>query len=153
MQYQIRYVVQESEDGVLWHDVCDCASEEEAEEEMIVKQQEELERRAKESGQATTMTEYQLTLCLRAGCLTAEERDRVVAYIEKIGGKIKEEENAGIKTLCYSVEGEARAEFRYFTIDLPKNMERTLEHWFAVEHNVLRYLIIQVDPKRKRKEI
>lgn len=44
-QYQIRYVVQESEDGVLWHDLIDCASEEEAVDEVIVLQGTELERR------------------------------------------------------------------------------------------------------------
>lgn len=37
-QYQIRYVVQESEDGVLWHDVADCMAEEEAVEEIILLQ-------------------------------------------------------------------------------------------------------------------
>ena len=30
MKYQIRYIVQSSKDGVLWHDVADCMSEEEA---------------------------------------------------------------------------------------------------------------------------
>lgn len=34
MKYQIRYVVQESKDGVLWRDVADCMSEEEAIEEI-----------------------------------------------------------------------------------------------------------------------
>ena len=43
--YQIRYIVQESEDGVLWHDLMDCASEEEAVKEMILLQNKELERR------------------------------------------------------------------------------------------------------------
>ena len=43
-RYQIRYIVQESEDGVLWHDLMDCASEEEAVEEVIVLQGTELER-------------------------------------------------------------------------------------------------------------
>lgn len=33
-QYQVRYVVQESVDGVFWHDIADCASEEEAQEEI-----------------------------------------------------------------------------------------------------------------------
>lgn len=34
MKYQIRYLVQESKDGVLWRDVAVCMSEEEAEEEI-----------------------------------------------------------------------------------------------------------------------
>lgn len=34
MIYQIRYVVQESKDGVLWRDVADCICEEEALEEI-----------------------------------------------------------------------------------------------------------------------
>ena len=33
-QYQIRYVVQGSNDGVLWHEVANCMSEEEAVEEI-----------------------------------------------------------------------------------------------------------------------
>ena len=33
-QYQIRYVVQGSNDGVLWHEVANCMSEEEAVEEV-----------------------------------------------------------------------------------------------------------------------
>lgn len=46
-QYQIRYIVQESDDGVLWHDIADCICEEEAVEEMILLQNEELKRREK----------------------------------------------------------------------------------------------------------
>lgn len=42
--YQIRYIVQESEDGVLWHDLMDCASEEEAVDEVIILQDTELRR-------------------------------------------------------------------------------------------------------------
>ena len=34
-QYQIRYIIQESDDGVSWHDVADCMSEEEAVQEVI----------------------------------------------------------------------------------------------------------------------
>ena len=44
-RYQIRYIVQESEDGVLWHDLADCASEEEAIDEVIMLQGAELARR------------------------------------------------------------------------------------------------------------
>ena len=46
-QFQIRYIVQESEDGVLWKDVADCICEEEAVEEIIELQNKELERREK----------------------------------------------------------------------------------------------------------
>jgi hypothetical protein len=42
--YQIRYIVQESEDGVLWHDLMDCMSEEEAVDEVIMLQDTELRR-------------------------------------------------------------------------------------------------------------
>lgn len=42
--YQIRYIVQESEDGVLWHDLMDCMSEEEAVDEVIILQDTELRR-------------------------------------------------------------------------------------------------------------
>lgn len=42
--YQIRYIVQESEDGVLWHDLTDCACEEEAVEEVIMLQGAELRK-------------------------------------------------------------------------------------------------------------
>lgn len=34
-QYQIRYVVQASDNGVEWHEVADCMSEEEAVQEII----------------------------------------------------------------------------------------------------------------------
>ena len=34
MEYQIRYVVQASKDGVLWRNVADCMSEQEAIEEI-----------------------------------------------------------------------------------------------------------------------
>lgn len=48
MIYQIRYVVQESADGVLWHDLADCASEEEAVAEVIELQDKELKRKEKQ---------------------------------------------------------------------------------------------------------
>ena len=43
-RYQIRYIVQESEDGVLWHELADCASEEEAVKEVVLLQNTELRR-------------------------------------------------------------------------------------------------------------
>lgn len=43
-QYQIRYIVQESDDGVLWHDVADCMSEEEAVQEVIELQDKALKK-------------------------------------------------------------------------------------------------------------
>lgn len=47
-QYQIRYVIRESTDGVLWHDVADCICEKEAVEELIELQDNELKRRENE---------------------------------------------------------------------------------------------------------
>lgn len=44
-QYQIRYVVQESTDGVLWRDVADCMSEEEAVGEVIELNDKQLKER------------------------------------------------------------------------------------------------------------
>lgn len=41
-QYQIRYVIQGSNDGVLWHEIADCMSEEEAVKEVIELQDEAL---------------------------------------------------------------------------------------------------------------
>lgn len=43
-QYQIRYIVQESNDGVLWHDLMDCMSEEEAVQEVIMLQDNQLKK-------------------------------------------------------------------------------------------------------------
>lgn len=44
-QYQIRYVVQGSNDGVLWHEVANCMSEEEAVEEVIELQDKALKQK------------------------------------------------------------------------------------------------------------
>ena len=45
-QYQIRYIVQESDNGVLWHDVADCICEEEAVQEVIELQDKALKEKA-----------------------------------------------------------------------------------------------------------
>lgn len=44
-QYQIRYIVRESTDGVLWRDVADCICEEEAVAEIIELNDKQLKER------------------------------------------------------------------------------------------------------------
>ena len=145
MQYQIRYIVQKSEDGVLWHDVADCASEEEAEEEMIVKQDRELRKR---EHNRTSKKEFEVTLVLRAGCDTNEETETIKRYMrEGLDAEILSEDNTGIKKLCYTLDGEARAEFRYIYAKITNIDTDDLSSYLNRRHNVLRYLIIRTEDK------
>ena len=133
MQYQIRYVVQKSEDGVLWHDVAQCASEEEAEEEL-----KELESRQSE----------ELTIIMRAGCNVNKELDAIRNKITELGGDIKTFEEEGIKTLAYEIQGEYRAEWYFYTLDLPKENVVKLSSWLNISNNILRYLLIKADTRK-----
>lgn len=95
------------------------------------------------------IVDYELTLCLRAGCDTDKECDNVVEYIKKLGGVIEREENDGVKRLAYEVEGEARAEFRYFLIKIPKENVQLLGSDVEHRKNVLRYLLLLNDKRSK----
>lgn len=135
MKYQIRYVVQKSEDGVLWHDEAVCMSEEEAEETL-----KELENRQPE----------ELTIIMRAGCDVNTELNEIRDKITELNGFIKTFEAEGIKTLAYTIQGEYRAEYYFYTIDLPKDNVAKLGSWLNPRNNVLRYLLIKADERRKK---
>lgn len=93
---------------------------------------------------------YELTVLLRAGCITDKEWEEIKKKVNELGGKIIKEENDGIKPMAYSIDGEERAEFRYMNIELPHNKAQALSSWFNIRHNVLRYLLIRVDDRRKK---
>lgn len=93
---------------------------------------------------------YELTVLMRAGCITDDEWEEIRKKVNEVGGKIIKEENDGIKRMAYSIDGEERAEFRYMNIELPHNKAQVLGNWFNIRHNVLRYLLIRVDDRRKK---
>lgn len=136
MKYQIRYLVQKSEDGVLWHDEAVCMSEEEAEETL-----KELENRQPE----------ELTIIMRAGCDVNTELNEIRDKITELKGSIKTFEAEGIKTLAYTICGEYRAEHYFYTLDLPQDSVAKLGGWFNTRKNILRYLLIKTDERRMKK--
>lgn len=137
MKCQIRYVVQKSEDGVLWHDEALCMSEEEAEETL-----KELENRQPE----------ELTIIMRAGCDVYTELNEIRDKITELKGSINTFEAEGIKTLAYTIQGEYRAEHYFYTLDLPQENVAKLGSWLNLRNNVLRYLLIKADTRWAKKE-
>lgn len=93
---------------------------------------------------------YELTVIMRAGCITDDEWAEIEKKIKELDGKIIKQENDGIKRMAYSIDGEERAEFRYAEIELPHNKAQALGSWFNIRHNVLRYLLVRVDDRRKK---
>ena len=105
---------------------------------------------ARENEEELKRQTYELTLIMRAGCDYFAELAKIEEYIKKQEGKIVKKELEGIKTLPYSINGEHRAEYCYYEIEIPKDKHSTLGGFFNIQDSVLRWLLIKQDERKTK---
>lgn len=99
------------------------------------------------------MKEYELTVLLHPDLEIDLEKplQKVRDIITKAGGKIAKEDNWGKKKLAYRINKEDFAVYVYFELELPADAPLKISNTLNITDEVLRYLLVSVDPKVKAK--
>lgn len=95
------------------------------------------------------MKEYELTVLIHPDL--EADLDTPLAKVRDIvttaGGKIVREDNWGKKKLAYAINREEFAVYVAFDIELPADAPLKISNIFNITDEVLRYLLVKVDPK------
>lgn len=78
--------------------------------------------------------------------------DKVKKVIESNKGKIIKEENDGKKRLSYKINGQEFGVYYYFDLQLPAEAPAKISSTFNITDEILRYLLVKADPRRKSAE-
>lgn len=97
------------------------------------------------------MKEYELTVLIHPDLEADLEAPltKVRGIITNAGGKITREDNWGKKKLAYSVKGQEFAVYVYMDVELPADAPLKISDIFNITDEVLRYLLVKVDPKAR----
>ena len=97
------------------------------------------------------MKEYELTVLihpdLEADLDTPLKKVRDI--ITNAGGKIISEDNWGKKKLAYAIRREEFGIYVYMDVELPADAPLKISNTFNITEEVLRYLLVKVDPKAR----
>jgi small subunit ribosomal protein S6 len=94
------------------------------------------------------MSKYELVVVL-----SAEKKDlkkKVDSLIESNGFKVVEQEELGVKTLAYKINGEETGSYHKLILEGEGSGVKKLEFELNLEEGVLRYLIIALTPKLEK---
>lgn len=92
---------------------------------------------------------HELTVLFRTDCQENIEVERVRRFIKDFGGEIILEENDGKKRLAYNIKNQEYAIYYYFDIMIPKDSPVKLSGVLNIDDQVLRYLLVQKDTRRR----
>lgn len=97
------------------------------------------------------MREYELTVLLHPDLEMDLETPlkKVRKIITDNGGKITTEDNWGKKRLAYRINREDFAVFVFMELELPAEANAKISSTFNITDEVMRYLLVSVDPKAK----
>lgn len=92
---------------------------------------------------------YELTVLTRTGGDWWKTMEDIIALVERHGGEVVKKENDGDKRLAYSINGEDFATYLYFEIRLPKDAPVKISTALNIKDDVLRYLLVKQDTRRR----
>ncbi len=95
------------------------------------------------------MKEYELTVLIHPDLEADLETPlaKVRDIITSAGGTITKEDNWGKKKLAYAINREEFAVYVYMDVELPADAPLKISNTFNITDEVLRYLLVTVDPK------
>lgn len=97
------------------------------------------------------MKEYELTVLIHPDL--EADLDAPLAKVREIvtsaGGKITREDNWGKKKLQYTIRREEFAVYVYMDVELPADAPLKISNTLNITDEVLRYLLVKVDPKAR----
>lgn len=92
---------------------------------------------------------YELTILFRTELDAEKELYRVREMIEREGGKVVSMEVEGKKRLAYSINNEEYATYTYMNLELPEGKPASISSKLNITDEVLRYLLVQEDTRRR----
>ena len=97
----------------------------------------------------TLVKEYELTVLIHPDLEADLETPlaKVRDIITTAGGTIVREDNWGKKKLQYTIKREEFAVYVYMDVELPADAPLKISNTFNITDEVLRYLLVKVDPK------
>ena len=99
----------------------------------------------------TLVKEYELTVLIHPDL--EADLDAPLAKVRDIitnaGGKIAREDNWGKKKLAYAINREEFAVYVYMDVELPSDAPLKISNTLNITDEVLRYLLVTVDPKAR----
>lgn len=97
------------------------------------------------------MREYELTVLIHPDLEADLEKPltTVREIITSNGGKVVSEDNWGKKKLAYRINKEDFAVYVQFQLELPAQANMKISNVLNITDDVLRYLLVSVDPKAK----
>ena len=97
------------------------------------------------------MKEYELTVLIHPDLEADLETPlgKVREIITSAGGTIAREDNWGKKKLAYAIKREEFAVYVYMDVELPADAPLKISNTFNITEEVLRYLLVKVDPKAR----
>lgn len=97
------------------------------------------------------MREYELTVLIHPDLEADLEKPLTTVrdLITSNGGRIVSEDNWGKKKLAYTIRKEDFAVYVYFELELPAQANAKISSVLNITDDVLRYLLVSVDPKAK----
>ena len=98
------------------------------------------------------MKNYELTVVFHPDLEMnlAPSIEKVHQLISSAGGTITKEVNDGKKRLAYSLAGQDYGIYYYIDVALPTDAPDKISGAFNISSEVIRYLLVTVDPKRAK---
>ena len=94
--------------------------------------------------------EYELTTLLPEEANAQEVDTKISEYITRnLGGIVDKVDDEGVKRLAYAIRNNEHARYIYWNISLPKDGAVKLSSWLNINDDVLRYLLVQADTRRR----
>lgn len=78
--------------------------------------------------------------------------DKVEKLISDNGGTITKSTNEGKRRMAYPIKGNDFAIYYYYEVDLPAQAPAKIESVLAITDEVIRSLLVKVDPKKAKFE-
>ncbi len=76
--------------------------------------------------------------------------DKVKKTLESVKANITKETAEGKKRLAYRIEKQDFGIYYYFDVQLPANAIDKISNVFNISDEILRYLLVKVDPRREK---
>ena len=97
------------------------------------------------------MKEYELTVLIHPDLEADIETPltKVRDIVKNAGGTIIREDNWGKKKLAYPIRREDFGVYVYMDVELPAEAPLKISDTFNITEEVLRYLLVKVDPKAR----
>ena len=99
----------------------------------------------------TPCKKYELTILADPETNTLEAIDKIEKHIKEVNhGVVFKREEEGTKRLPYGIQGRDSAVYYFLEIGLPTTSEAsTLSSWLNIQDEVLRYLLVIKDTRRR----